>query len=140
MQAPKETDNIYTKDCIGYTVKSGDISYENGRFIPQNPVSEAVVEEEFFGLKTEFNLKITKPFTVSEVEFSDGYAEFGINNYSAKDICVKIMLCLYDNDRLSSISAYEKSIESGEKSVLREKLKIPFYIKNPEAKVYVTEK
>lgn len=136
---------VTATDLAKYRVVSGDAHIDkNGNLISSSGADgTATVEAEFLGVKTTFNVAFEPEKFASPTWYNSEKQTYAamVDNNSDAPLVAKIIVCIYDGDRLSSVMISEKNIAANTSSEIEsEKINIPFYVKNPIIRAFcITE-
>ena len=136
---------ITATDLVNYEVLSGDAYIDkNGNLISRSGADETVrLKAEFLGATTEFTVYLTPAVLTSPASYDSKTETYFASVYNNSDspANAKLIVCIYDGDRLSGVSITEKVAGANvETTVTSEKITVPFYVKKPVIKAYcITE-
>ena len=116
----------FSTDSPGFVIKNGNlINYDNQ--------PEAIVNAEFFGIKTSFKVKYAEMYSFS---VNNENTQATMTNFTDKELTVKIVTTVYENGVLKNV--YSKNITAGKNQTVNTAIKYeiaPWY-KNVSVKTF----
>lgn len=132
--------SIKAKDRMNFSVLSGSAHIEKDRYLVfDSDRGDAECRANLFGVTTDFKVTRDNPFYVGEIVCKNGVYTVDINNNKPVSQKAALRLCVYDGEQFSFMKSYETTVQPYSSCTLKsEKLVIPFYVKKPVVKTFIT--
>ncbi len=131
---------IFTKDQIKYTVKSGNAYVDDYGTLVAQSAGMVTVAAKFFGKTTEFDVEFDQGregVYASEPVFSEGKYTVSVTNQTYEPVKVRLQTVLLDGTKFIKLIKTDKEIEAGATDSIISEINVPFYVRNPQYKTYV---